>query len=94
MIQEQIKILSDQIKLVKNNNTTTTTNNNITTVRRLSDTLLNDERDSNEKREENDELSPITHPYNQSTSFNNHKREHSTTSTISNNNPTHTKGFI
>lgn len=78
----------------KNNNTTTTTNNNITTVRRLSDTLLNDERDSNEKREENDELSPITHPYNQSTSFNNHKREHSTTSTISNNNPTHTKGFI
>ena len=74
-------------KSVKNKNDTTT-------VRRLSDTLINDERDSNERREENDELTPITNPYNQSTAFNNHKRAQSTTSTLSNNNPTNTKGFI
>ncbi|KAL6450696.1 FLC3 putative flavin carrier protein 3 [Candida maltosa Xu316] len=73
----------------KNNTTTTTTTN----VRRLSDTLNhNDELNSDERRENYDELAPISvDAYNQRAY---HTRGESSASSLSNNNPTNAKGFI
>ncbi|CAI5758502.1 unnamed protein product [Candida verbasci] len=77
-------------KSTKSRKSNSSTNKNIT---RISDTLVDDDDLSDEKRNEDyDELREVNNPYNLNDG--NHRRMDSSYSSVSNNNPTNTKGFI